>query len=84
MLAALTAVLATAALLAALLALTSGLLILLTGFLLLAALLAAALLAWILILIAHGGSPLRGIIPREANKMAWLWFLRCGDCEISD
>jgi hypothetical protein len=85
MLAALTAVaLATTALLAALLALTSGLLILLAGFLLLAALLAWILLALILVLIAHGGSPLRGTIPREANKVTWLWFLDASAGRISE
>jgi hypothetical protein len=71
MLAALTAVaLATTALLAALLALTSGLLILLAGFLL------TALLARILVLIAHEATPICGIVPREANKAARHWFLK--------
>jgi hypothetical protein len=57
-------------LLAALLSLTSGLLILLAGFLL------TALLARILVLIAHEATPLCGIIPREENKAAQHWFLK--------
>ena len=60
----------TAALLATLLALTPGLLILLAGFLL------TALLARILVLIAHEATPICGIVPREANKAARHWFLK--------
>jgi hypothetical protein len=62
----------TAALLAA--ALTSGLLILLARFLL-GFLLLTALLTWILVLIAHEATPLRGTIPLKANKWTALWFL---------
>ena len=66
---ALAAAVVLAALLTTLLALTSGLLILLAGFLL------TALLARILVLIAHEATPLCGTIPREANHWAQLWFL---------
>jgi hypothetical protein len=62
--------LTTTALLATLLALTPRLLILLAGFLL------TALLARILVLIAHEATPICGIVPREANKVARHWFLK--------
>jgi hypothetical protein len=67
------ATLTTTALLAILLALTPGLLILLAGFLL------TALLARILVLIAHEATPIRGIFPRQENKVARHWFLKAGD-----
>jgi hypothetical protein len=54
----------------ALLTLTPGLLILLAGFLL------TALLARILVLIAHEATPICGIIPRQENKAAQHWFLK--------
>jgi hypothetical protein len=56
------ATLTTTALLAILLALTPGLLILLAGFLL------TALLARILVLIAHEATPIRGIFPRIGKQ----------------
>jgi hypothetical protein len=63
-----TAILLTAALLAA--TFTSGLLILLAGFLLL-----PALLTRVLVLTAHEATPLRGTIPLQEKKGRALWFL---------